>query len=111
MRERLKKIASSVRRETVAALLLLALFASCAGLALGCGWYGFENSVRFNFSATDRDRSRLPPLPRLDVRGEKKAREGERVERVSPKHLAAQLDSLWDEAVEATSAGELLKAR
>jgi outer membrane protein assembly factor BamD (BamD/ComL family) len=110
MRERLREAASSLRKETAASLWLLLLFASCAGLALGCGWSGFENSVRFNFTATDRDRSRLPPLPLLDVRGEKKT-EGGRVEYVSPKQRAAQMDALWDEAGEAVSAGELLKAR
>ena len=103
MRERLKAAASS--------LPLLALFAACAGLALGCGWSGFENSVRFDYyESNDRDRSRLPPLP-PDVRGATKPAEKGGAEELTSSQRAAETDALWDAAVRAEAAGELAKER
>src|SRR3954470_21453285 len=96
-------------KDTVASSLwLLALFALGAGLALGCGWSGFENSVRFGYGETDLERSRLPILP-PDVRGVKKTARAEEPERVSSKQRSAEIDKLWDDACEATTAGELAK--
>ncbi|HVF43899.1 MAG TPA: hypothetical protein VM936_12840 [Pyrinomonadaceae bacterium] len=103
MRERLKVVASPLR--------VLGLFAACAGLALGCGWGGFGNSVRFGYYASDdRDRSRLPPLP-PDVRGATKPAETGEAEESSSAQRAAQADALWDGAGEAIESGELEKAR
>lgn len=103
MRERLKAAASS--------LPLLALFAACAGLALGCGWGGFENSLRFDlYESNDRDRSRLPPLPPDVSRAAKTAAAGE-AEEPSSAQRAAETDALWDDAVKAESAGELGRER
>lgn len=110
MRERLKVAASSPRRGSASPLCLLALFAACAGLALGCGWGGFENSVRFGFGSDDRDRSRLPPLP-PDVRVASKPAEAVEAEELSSAQRAAQIDALWDAAVKAEDAGELEKER
>jgi hypothetical protein len=103
MKTHLKEMAAS-------SLWLLALFALGAGLALGCGWGGFENSVRFGYGETDRGHSRLPPLP-LDVRGAKKTVESDESESVTSKQRAADVDKLWDDACEAASIGELAKAR
>lgn len=98
-------------KETAASSLwLVALFALGAGLALGCGWSGFENSVRFGYGETDLERSRLPILP-PDVRGAKKAAEPEEAERVTSKQRSAEIDKLWGDACEATTAGDLSKAR
>jgi len=95
----------------VSPLRLLALFAACAGLALGCGWGGFENSVRFGYyDADDRDRSRLPPLP-PDVSGATKPVAPDESEGLTSEQRAAQLDALWDDAVKAEAAGELDKER
>ena len=99
MRERLKQT-----------LWLLALFAFGAGVALGCGWGGFENSVRFGYGETDLDRSRLPFLP-PDVRGAKKSAGADESAGGTSKQRAAEIDELWDDAREATAAGDLSKAR
>lgn len=86
---------------------MLAVLAGCAGVALGCGWGGFDNSIRFGYGATDLDRMRLPPLP-TDPRGAKKKDDDE--EGVSAVQRAGEADKLWDEADEAAGAGELQKA-
>jgi TolA-binding protein len=98
------------KETAVSSLWLLALFALCAGLALGCGWGGFDNSVRFGYGETDRGRSQLPPLP-PDVRGAKRTAESDKAESVTSKQRAVEVDKLWDDACEATSIGELAKAR
>jgi TolA-binding protein len=103
MRSQLKVTAASP-------LWLLVLFAAGAGLALGCGWGGFENSVRFGYGATDRDRSRLPMLP-PDARGAKMSAGSDEPEQVTSKQRAADINALWVNAGEAVSAGELTKAR
>lgn len=88
-------------------LKMLAVFAGCAGVALGCGWGGFENSIRFGYGATDLERMRLPPLP-SDPRGARKKEDDGEV--VSAAQRADEADKLWDEADEAAQAGELSKA-
>lgn len=88
--------------------LVLAALAACAGAAWGCGWNGFENSVRFGFRGTDGDRSRLPPLP-AGVRGGKKSAD-EDEEGVTAKQRAAEINDLWKEACDAAGRGELGKA-
>jgi TolA-binding protein len=99
--------ASNSVRASAAGLLLLSLVAG-AGVAWGCGWGGFENSVRFGFSS-ERYRSRLPPLP-SDVSGTRSTAPDED-ERVSSEQRAAEVNALWDEAGKAATAGELLSAR
>jgi TolA-binding protein len=88
-------------------LTTLAACAAGAGVALGCGWTGFDNSIRFGYGATDLERMRLPPLP-SDPRGAKKKVDDEEV--VSSRQLADEADKVWDEADEAAKAGELPKA-
>src|SRR5215207_493390 len=41
--------APRVPRKSVLGLLLLLALTACAGAAWGCGWDGFENSVRFAY--------------------------------------------------------------
>src|SRR5689334_17452933 len=101
---------AQLKERAAASLSLLALFALGAGLALGCGWDGFENSVRFGYGETDLERSRLPILP-PDVRGSKKSEEADESERVTSKQRAAEIDKLWGDACEATNARDLAKAR
>jgi outer membrane protein assembly factor BamD (BamD/ComL family) len=106
---RLRKTSARVREVSASAFgLLLVSLAAGAGMAWGCGWGGFENSVRFN-GATERCRSRLPPLP-SDVKGAHK--DGpEDDEAVSSKQRAAEIDKLWEGAGEAVAGGALERAR
>src|SRR5687767_5348349 len=50
---------------------LVMLFALGAVVAAGCGWFGTEHSVRFNYWHGERQFSRLPPLP-FDARARTK---------------------------------------
>ncbi|HYY95056.1 MAG TPA: outer membrane protein assembly factor BamD [Pyrinomonadaceae bacterium] len=87
---------------------LLAALAASAGVAWGCGWNGFENSVRFGGGGTDYERSRLPPLP-AGARGEKKSA-AEDEDGVTAKQRAAEIDDLWKDACGAVDRGEFEKA-
>jgi TolA-binding protein len=84
--------------------LLLLLFAASAGAAWGCGWGGFENSVRFGFSSESL-RASLPPLP-SETKGAFEDEEG-----VTAEQRVAEVNSLWDDAGSAVSSGQLDKAR
>jgi outer membrane protein assembly factor BamD (BamD/ComL family) len=93
-----------VRRARAFVLFVLALAAS-AGAAWGCGWGGFDNSVRFGVNS-EVWRTRLPPLPTdsgvaADVDEEV----------VSYHQRAADTDALWDDAGEAVASGDLGEAR
>jgi outer membrane protein assembly factor BamD (BamD/ComL family) len=100
------------RRKGVWAALLVVSLAACAGVAVGCGWGGFENSVRFGHGVTDRQRGHLPPLP-FDVRGSKEDKDGAGVEDagLSAKQRSAETDKLWEDASAAVEASALEKAR
>jgi TolA-binding protein len=101
---------TDLKEKAVSSLWLLALFAAGAGLALGCGWGGFDNSVRFGYGKTDRSRSQLPPLP-PDVRGAKRTAEQDESETMTSKQLSADVDKLWENTSEAESVAELAKTR
>ncbi|MDQ3745475.1 MAG: outer membrane protein assembly factor BamD [Acidobacteriota bacterium] len=97
----------SSSRVASALCTLLAALAASAGVAWGCGWNGFENSVRFG-GGRDYERSRLPPLP-ADASGEKKSAD-EDEDGVTAKQRAAEIDDLWKDACEAVDKGEFEKA-
>ncbi|HEV3470135.1 MAG TPA: hypothetical protein VG148_12495, partial [Pyrinomonadaceae bacterium] len=88
---------------------VLASLAACAGAVLGCGWEGFENSVRFNFRLSEREWQRLPPLPyRLG------GKDGQRAQDSSDDdgyfdavRLEDEADGLWERAEAAVRGGEL----
>src|SRR5829696_8874404 len=87
------------RRNAFAVAVLLA--SACAGVALGCGWGGVEGSVRFGEGATDRERSRLPPLPFKTGGGGERGKTNARTDvddTASWKQRAAEADKLWDDA-------------
>lgn len=95
-------------------LVAVLLAAASAGVALGCGWEGIENSVRFGYGLTDRERSRLPPLPFKTggARDKEKTNARSEVDADLPsKQDAANVDKLWDEADAAVDAGDLRKAQ
>ena len=88
------------------AALVCALFAAGAGVALGCGWNGFENSVRFNFWTSEREMTRLPPLPyRLGPKDARPADDDD--EYVTSLRVAAEANALWRRAEEAVRGGDL----
>lgn len=111
MRERLKVAASSLRAGAASPLRLLLFFAAGAGLALGCGWYGTEHSVRFNRWHSESHFSRLPPLP-FDARKKTTQDEGyaEHASAASADR-AKGTDAVWSDAGEAVGAGDLARAR
>jgi TolA-binding protein len=97
---------------TASPLALLLLFASGAGLALGCGWFGTERSVRFNRWRSERQFSRLPPLP-FDARGKKTPDEGDDDGDAweSYESRSKETDAVWASAGEAAGQGDFAKAR
>lgn len=98
-----KRTAPRVTRVSVFGLLLL-LLAACAGAAWGCGWSGFDNSVRFGFYS-ESWRTRLPPLP-SDSANVANVDEG-----MSYEQRNAEANKLWDDAGTAVASGELEKTR
>jgi TolA-binding protein len=98
-----KRAAPRVPRASAFGLLLL-LLAAGAGAAWGCGWGGFENSVRFG-SNSDGWRTRLPPLPSDsgNVAGDDDG--------LSYGQRNAEVGKLWDDAGSALAVGELEKTR
>lgn len=105
MRERLKVAASSLRRRSASPLCLLALFAAGAGLALGCGWFGTEHSVRFNNWHSESHFSRLPPLP-FDAK-KKTKRDDDESASESFEEESKKTDAIWSDA----AASDPAKAR
>lgn len=112
MRERLKVTASSLRRGSASPLCLLALFALGAGLALGCGWYGTERSVRFNRWHSESQFSRLPPLP-FDARKKTKPDDDDYDENAErdAEIRTKEADTAWSDAGEAATASDFAKSR
>jgi outer membrane protein assembly factor BamD (BamD/ComL family) len=102
---RAPRVAFHVPRAAALGLLLLA---ASAGVAWGCGWGGFENSVRFGFNS-ERTRVRLPPLP-ADPEGSRKTAD-EDGDGLTSKQRAAEVDALWDSARASVAAGDLGRAR
>lgn len=105
--------ARRLRSSRASAVCLVALFASGALVALGCGWDGFEDSVRFNLYSTDRERERMPPLPfklrTEDARGEaakRKADEGNDYE--AAEREKKETNALWSKARAAVERARLL---
>src|SRR5215207_9989655 len=111
MRERLRVVASSLRREAASPLRLLLFFLTGAGLALGCGWYGTEHSVRFNRWQSEGQFSRLPPLP-FDARKKTKTDEGYDEHAASAAAEGAkETGAVWSDAEAAVGSGDFAKAR
>jgi outer membrane protein assembly factor BamD (BamD/ComL family) len=100
---RMERTAPRVPRASAFFLMLLAL-AACAGAAWGCGWSGFENSVRFGYNS-EAWRTRLPPLP-SDSGGTLTGDDG-----LSYSEQEAEVNKLWQEAGEVLAAGELEQTR
>ena len=98
-----KRVAPRIPRASAFVLLLL-LLAACAGAAWGCGWSGFENSVRFGYNS-EGWRTRLPPLP-SDSGNVASDDEGPSYEQRN-----AEVNKLWEDAGQAVAVGELEKAR
>jgi hypothetical protein len=87
---------------------LVALFVLGAVVAAGCGWFGTEHSVRFNYWHSERQFSRLPPLPfdasartKPDYRSED---EGAGVN--APEDADKKEDALWARAGEDAQRGD-----
>jgi TolA-binding protein len=112
MRERLKEIVSSLRKGTGSSLRLTAFFALGAGLALGCGWYGTEHSVRFNRWHSELMFTRLPPLP-FDARKKKTTRDAADDAHAGEEagERTKETDAVWSDAAAAVGAGDFAKAR
>ena len=96
---------------------LVMLFALGAVVAAGCGWFGTEHSVRFNYWHGERQFSRLPPLPfdarartKPDYRSEDEARDEARDEEPAedPDKRAA---ALWASAEESRQRGDFERLR
>src|SRR6185369_3890928 len=49
---------------------VLLFIAALAATALGCGWIGTSDSVRFNYTLNEREMGRLPPLPAVADRSQ-----------------------------------------
>lgn len=110
MRERLKENVSALRNRTASSLRLCAFFALGAGLALGCGWYGTEQSVRFNRWRSESQFSRLPPLP-FDARKKTTTDDGyDENAAAAAEGRAKATDAAWSDAVAAASEGDHAKA-
>ena len=109
---RLTRTKAGRNRARASALGAIAALAAGAGVVLGCGWNGYENSVRFNFGVTDRERQRLPPLPfKLDAkeaRGAEAPGDGE--DYYVRQYDEAAADQLWARAAGAAEGGELTSA-
>ncbi|HYH87531.1 MAG TPA: tetratricopeptide repeat protein [Pyrinomonadaceae bacterium] len=112
LRIALRRARRSQRVTHSSALGGVALFAACAGVVLGCGWDGYERSVRFNFYGSDRERQRLPPLP-FKLSGDT-AREPNADDDVSYREAErreVEADALWEQAAKAVERGQLERAR
>lgn len=97
------RAARRVPRKSLFGLLLLSL-AACAGAAWGCGWGGFENSVRFGYNS-EAWRMRLPPLPSdSEVVASKDDAQ-------TYEQRKAEVEQLWKDASGAVASGELGRAR
>jgi outer membrane protein assembly factor BamD (BamD/ComL family) len=106
--------ARRIRNARASALCLVALFASGALAALGCGWIGTEHSVRFNRWHGERRFSRLPSLP-FDARRKTKTSYededyDEEAERQS-EEAGKKADALWAQASDAAREGDLARLR
>lgn len=89
-------------------LLLVALFMLGAAVAVGCGWFGTEHSVRFNRWHSERRFGRLPPLP-FDARERTQPdyrRADENDEHRSSEDPEAKADALWALAEEDAARGD-----
>jgi TolA-binding protein len=107
-----RRAASAPNRSARGLLCLFVASLAAASVVMGCGWDGFERSVRFNLYATDRDRQRLPPLP-FKLRGDeaKSARKVEGDDYRAEEREKEEADALWSKAVGAVEHGELEGAR
>jgi outer membrane protein assembly factor BamD (BamD/ComL family) len=107
-----KVFARRAARRRRSALGLLAFFALGAAVAVGCGWGGTENSVRFNNWHGERHFSRLPPLPfdartltKPDYREEEDEEEGGG----ATEELHAAADAVWTDAETAARLGDFAR--
>ena len=98
---------------------VLLLAAAVTATALGCGWLGTPDSVRFNSYQSERDMGRLPPLPTM-ANGLNTLRAswgGEDVSKSSEDDYAdgerqtKKVDEFWDEAAAFEKEGNLKAER
>jgi TolA-binding protein len=80
------------------------------GVALACGWSGYENSVRFSFSS-DRERERLPPLPFTVSRETTPPQASRDLDGYASQQDEAETEELWQRAGNAFTVGDFGKAR
>lgn len=89
-------------------LLLVSLFMLGAAVAVGCGWFGTEHSVRFNRWHSERRFGRLPPLP-FDARKQTRPdyrREDEEQNYQPSEDPEKRLDALWAPSEEEEARGD-----
>src|ERR1044072_7844704 len=98
---------------------MLLLATAVTATALGCGWIGTPDSVRFNSYQSERDMGRLPPLPTM-ANGLNTLRAswgGEDVSKSSEDDYAdgerqtKKVDEFWDEAAAFEKEGNLKAER
>lgn len=87
--------------------------------AIGCGWFGPENSIRFNGFKTERQMGRLPPLPTL-ANGKTEASQSQSYQDETDgdsesdyqalKRRTGEVDALWEQAEAAQMNGALQRA-
>lgn len=108
-----KVFARGPARRHRSAFVLLAFFALGAAVAVGCGWGGTEHSVRFNNWHSERQFSRLPPLP-FDARTLTKPdyrKEDEEEDGGAGEETYAAADAVWADAETAGRAGDFARLR
>ncbi|MET0623653.1 MAG: hypothetical protein ABW250_11785 [Pyrinomonadaceae bacterium] len=112
-----KVFARRPARRRRSAFGLLAFFSLGAAAAVGCGWGGTEHSVRFNYSHSERQFSRLPPLPfdartltRPDYRKEDEA-ESEAESGEATKDPGESPDAVWARADGSRREGDFARLR
>ncbi|MBC7932746.1 MAG: outer membrane protein assembly factor BamD [Rubrivivax sp.] len=110
LRIALRRLRRSQRLTRASALGLVALFAAGAGVVLGCGWTSSSQSVRFNGWHTEREFSRLPPLP-FDARSTKRADNAMEDEGESADSLGVKAGAIWMRAEEAEQKGDMPQTR
>lgn len=124
----LRKVTSSfLSSRTIAGLRLpfsmriaICILATTATV-IGCGWFGPENSVRFNGFKTERQMGRLPPLPTL-ANGKTELSQFQSYESETGdddsesgyqemQRRTAEVDALWEQAEAAQMNDELDRTR
>jgi outer membrane protein assembly factor BamD (BamD/ComL family) len=129
-KQSLRKESSNVSLSNCAAARLRLSFSlrivicilAATATAIGCGWFGPENSIRFNGFETEREMGRLPPLPTL-ANGKTEISQSQSYEDETDtgddsepdyqtwKRRTEEADALWDQAEAAEMSGALQRTR